>query len=153
MSVRRVLVVGGGIGGLSATLALRQAGVEVDLVEKDAEWSVHGVGIIQPGNALRALDRLGVAEECVAQGHPMVGMRSWTADGETLLRADEFPPAGEGLPPNNGITRRRPHDILVAAARKSGARIRTGVTTSAVEPGTGDVAAAHAVTTAAMAPL
>ena len=29
----RVLIVGGGIGGLSAAIALRRAGVEVDLVE------------------------------------------------------------------------------------------------------------------------
>ena len=69
----RVLVVGGGIGGLCATLALRRAGVEVEVIERNPEWSVYGVGIIQPGNALRALHSLGLAEACVAAGHPMLG--------------------------------------------------------------------------------
>lgn len=133
MSVRRVLVVGGGIGGLSAAVALRRVGVEVDLIEKDAEWSVYGVGIIQPGNALRALDRLGLAEDCVVQGHPIVGMRRWSADGTTVLGETDFPPAVPGLPPNNGITRRRLHDILVAAADSAGAHVRTGVSATAVE--------------------
>lgn len=133
MSVRRVLIVGGGIGGLSAAVALRRVGVEVDLIEKDAEWSVYGVGIIQPGNALRALDRLGLAEDCVVQGHPIVGMRRWSTDGTTVLGENDFPPAVPGLPPNNGITRRRLHDILVAAAESAGAHVRTGVSATAVE--------------------
>ena len=61
----KVLVIGGGIGGLSTTLALRREGFDVDVVERDPEWGVYGVGIIQPGNALRALDSLGLAEACV----------------------------------------------------------------------------------------
>ena len=132
-AVRRILIVGGGIGGLSAAIALGRLGLEVDLVEKNARWEVYGVGIIQPGNALRALDQLGVATECVAQGHPILGMRSWLADATTLLHDDSFPPAVPGLPPGNGITRRRLHDILLPAARESGAHIRTGVTVSTLD--------------------
>ena len=64
----KVLVIGGGIGGLSTTLALRRQEVDVDVVERDPEWGVYGVGIIQPGNALRALDSLGLAEACVEAG-------------------------------------------------------------------------------------
>jgi 2-polyprenyl-6-methoxyphenol hydroxylase-like FAD-dependent oxidoreductase len=138
-AVQRVLVVGGGIGGLSATIALRRAGVDVEIVEKDPEWTVYGVGIIQPGNALRALHELGLAEECAAQGHPILGMRSWLADGTTLLHDTSFPAVVPGLPPNNGITRRRLHDILVAAAKESGADIRTGVTVSTLDDRGGDV--------------
>jgi 2-polyprenyl-6-methoxyphenol hydroxylase-like FAD-dependent oxidoreductase len=133
MSVRRVLIIGGGIGGLSAAIALRRTGVEVELIEKNAEWTVYGVGIIQPGNALRALDQLGLAEQCAAQGYPMLGVRSLTADGETVLRDDTLPSVLPGLPPNNGITRRRLHDILVSAAREAGTDIRTGVTASTVD--------------------
>ena len=54
----RVLVVGGGIGGLSAAIALRKHGVDVGVVEINPNWDVYGVGIIQPGNAIRALDAL-----------------------------------------------------------------------------------------------
>jgi 2-polyprenyl-6-methoxyphenol hydroxylase-like FAD-dependent oxidoreductase len=36
--VNQVLIVGGGIGGLSTAIALRRAGIEVDLVEIKTEW-------------------------------------------------------------------------------------------------------------------
>ena len=85
--IKKVLVVGGGIGGLSTTVALRRAGVEVDVVEKNPKWDVYGVGIIQPPNAIGALHRIGLAEECIQRGHPINGGRSLLADG-TLLGED-----------------------------------------------------------------
>jgi 2-polyprenyl-6-methoxyphenol hydroxylase-like FAD-dependent oxidoreductase len=130
----RVLVVGGGIGGLSTTLALRREGFEVDVVERDPEWGVYGVGIIQPGNALRALDRLGLAEACVQAGHPIVGDRTWLADGETAIAAHEWPPLVEHLPPGNGLTRPKLHEILTSRTLESGADVRTGVTFSDIIP-------------------
>jgi 2-polyprenyl-6-methoxyphenol hydroxylase-like FAD-dependent oxidoreductase len=62
----RVLVVGGRIGGLSTAIALGKRGVEVNVVESNPRWDVYDVGIIQSGNALRALDALGHAEQAVA---------------------------------------------------------------------------------------
>jgi 2-polyprenyl-6-methoxyphenol hydroxylase-like FAD-dependent oxidoreductase len=124
----RVLVVGGGIGGLSATLALRRAGIEVDVVERNPDWSVYGVGIIQPGNALRALHELGLAEACVTAGHRILGTRTFLADGETQVAATDFPPLVEGLPPANGLPRPRLHEILTGTVRESGAGIALGVT-------------------------
>jgi 2-polyprenyl-6-methoxyphenol hydroxylase-like FAD-dependent oxidoreductase len=128
----KVLVVGGGIGGLSTTLALRREGFEVDVVERDPGWGVYGVGIIQPGNALRALDRLGLAEACVDAGHPIRGDRTWLADGETAIAAHDWPPLVEHLPPGNGLTRPKLHEILTSRTLESGADVRTGVTFSEV---------------------
>ena len=61
-AVKKVLIVGGGIGGLSTGIALRRAGIEAEIVELKKEFDVYGVGIIQLGNAIRALDAIGVAE-------------------------------------------------------------------------------------------
>src|SRR5579875_1331251 len=124
----KVLVVGGGIGGLSATLALRRASIDVEVVERNPDWSVYGVGIIQPGNALRALHELGLAQACVAAGHRILGTRTFLADGETQVAAVDFPPLVEGLPPANGLPRPRLHEILTGAVRESGARITLGAT-------------------------
>ncbi|HEY2658045.1 MAG TPA: FAD-dependent monooxygenase, partial [Solirubrobacteraceae bacterium] len=123
-----VLVVGGGIGGLSTTLALRRQGFEVDVVERDPGWGVYGVGIIQPGNALRALDLLGLAEACVEAGAAIRGDRTWLADGETQIAAHDWPPLVDGLPPGNGLTRPKLHEILTSRTLESGADVRTGVT-------------------------
>jgi 2-polyprenyl-6-methoxyphenol hydroxylase-like FAD-dependent oxidoreductase len=133
--VERILVVGGGIGGLSAAIGLRQAGFAVDVVEKNPAWDVYGVGIIQPGNALRALNELGLAKEAVAQGHPMLGDATWLGDGQTKLAENDWPPLVEGLPPGNGITRPRLHRIFQRHTLDSGADVRTGATFTAIDDG------------------
>ncbi|MGQ3027140.1 MAG: FAD-dependent monooxygenase, partial [Ferrovibrionaceae bacterium] len=69
----RALVVGGGIAGLSAAIALAMRGAAVDLVEVKPQNAVLGVGIIQPNNALRVLDQLGILEPCLAAGYPTEG--------------------------------------------------------------------------------
>jgi len=129
----KVLVIGGGIGGLSTTLALRRQGFDVDIVERDPEWGVYGVGIIQPGNALRALDSLDLATACVEAGHRIVGDRTWLADGETPIAAHQWPAFVEHLPPGNGLTRPKLHEILTSRTLASGADVRTGVTFSDIE--------------------
>ena len=55
----RILVIGGGIGGLTSAIALRQRGHGVDVIERDPDWSVYGVGIIQQANVIRAVAQLG----------------------------------------------------------------------------------------------
>ena len=130
--VQRVLVVGGGIGGLSAAIGLRQAGYDVDVIERNPAWDVYGVGIIQPGNALRALHELGLAHEAVRHGQATVGDKTWTADGETLLGDHDWPSLVEGLPPGNGITRPKLHQIFQSHTLASGADVRVGVTVNAL---------------------
>ena len=46
-SIKRVLIVGGGIGGLSLGIALRRAGIDAEIVELQKEYNVYGLGIIQ----------------------------------------------------------------------------------------------------------
>jgi 2-polyprenyl-6-methoxyphenol hydroxylase-like FAD-dependent oxidoreductase len=127
-AIEKALVVGGGVGGLAATIAMRDRGIAVDLVELNPKWDVYGVGIIQPGNAIRALDQLGVAEEAIAAGFAMDGDRFSLSDG-TVLAENEHPrAAGPQYPSTNGITRTRLHEILQAKVRASGATLRIGET-------------------------
>jgi 2-polyprenyl-6-methoxyphenol hydroxylase-like FAD-dependent oxidoreductase len=127
-AIRSALVVGGGIGGLAATIALTGRGISVDLIERNPKWDVYGVGIIQPGNAIRALDALGVADEAIAAGYAMDGDRFSLADG-TVIANNEYPrAAGPRYPSINGITRTKLHEILTSRVRRSGAGLRIGET-------------------------
>ncbi|HWH95438.1 MAG TPA: FAD-dependent monooxygenase [Baekduia sp.] len=123
--IQKALVVGGGIGGLSAAIALRGIGVDVDLVEKNPRWDVYGVGIIQPPNALRALDAFGLAEACIAAGHPILGGRNHLADG-TVVANDDYPSVDPRFPPMNGLTRPALHEILKARVSDEGVAVRLG---------------------------
>ena len=84
--VERILVVGGGIGGLSTSIALRRAGFDVDVVEKNPALGRLRRRHDPAGNALRVLHEIGLAEQCVAAGHPMFGDKTWLGDGETMHR-------------------------------------------------------------------
>jgi len=84
----RIIVVGGGIGGLTAALALRQAGFEVDVYEQAPELTQIGGGINMGPNAVRILRRLGLAAGLDREGvRPLFTHQRRWQDGRTLQRA------------------------------------------------------------------
>ena len=60
MARMKVLVVGGGIGGITCMLALRQRGVDAQLFEQAAAFGQVGAGIQVSSNAARILLKLGL---------------------------------------------------------------------------------------------
>lgn len=59
----KVLIAGGGIGGLATAIALLQRGVDVQVFEQASELREFGAGIQISPNGNRALDSLGVFED------------------------------------------------------------------------------------------
>ena len=138
--LRRALVVGAGIGGLTAGVALARQGIAVDIVEVQPALSVYGVGIIQPNNTLRALARIGLADACVEAGAPYPGWRIFDAHGNHLMDAPGTNDADPRYPANNGITRPKLHEILRSAAIDAGVVIRLGLTIEDLTDGDDGVA-------------
>lgn len=85
-ATKRALVIGGGIGGLSASLALRQAGFEVQVFEAVAELMPVGAGITVWPNAVRALQMLGLSDALQAIGMPATYRIVYTWRGELLSK-------------------------------------------------------------------
>jgi 2-polyprenyl-6-methoxyphenol hydroxylase-like FAD-dependent oxidoreductase len=126
-AVRKVLIQGGGVGGLTLATALAQRGMQVDVVEAAGPEAVLGVGLSQPNNALAALDEIGVRDACLEVGFPFEPLAVWNPAG---VQVAAIPPADGryGKPSNNAIGRPVYNRILRDAAEKAGARIRTGAT-------------------------
>ena len=84
----KVAVIGAGIGGLTAALSLRRAGLAVEVYEQAPELTEVGGGINMGPNATRILRRLGLAEGLDREGVRPAGthQRRWR-DGRTLQRA------------------------------------------------------------------
>ncbi|MEO6849343.1 MAG: flavin-dependent oxidoreductase [Mucilaginibacter sp.] len=68
MSGTRILIVGGGIGGLTAALSLHKAGFEVEVYETSAEIKALGVGINVLPHAVRVLTDLGLLDDLLKIG-------------------------------------------------------------------------------------
>lgn len=81
----RAVVVGGGIGGLTAGIALRRAGIEVELYERAPAISEVGAGISMWPYAIRVLDELGVGAAVRALGGSQQDGAIRTARGRTML--------------------------------------------------------------------
>jgi len=58
MKKHNILIVGGGVGGMSAAIALRKIGADVELIDIDPQWRVYGAGITITGPTLRAFKNL-----------------------------------------------------------------------------------------------
>jgi 2-polyprenyl-6-methoxyphenol hydroxylase-like FAD-dependent oxidoreductase len=129
--IDKILIVGGGIGGLASGIALAKAGYAVEIAEIQKEFNVYGVGIIQPANALRALDALGLADEALRRGSAYGMIKMCTASGHVFTEVG-VGPIGR-LPSHNGISRRILHEILYEEAVKQGVVFKMGVTVSEIE--------------------
>jgi 2-polyprenyl-6-methoxyphenol hydroxylase-like FAD-dependent oxidoreductase len=80
----RVIVIGGGIGGLATAIAFRRKDWEVSVYEASPELRPIGKGIWMPINAMQVLDRLGLAAKVAEAGWPLQLIELRTASG-TLL--------------------------------------------------------------------
>jgi 2-polyprenyl-6-methoxyphenol hydroxylase-like FAD-dependent oxidoreductase len=88
----RALIVGGGIGGLCAAIALRRAGLDVTVYEQASEIKEVGAGSSLWANAIRALDRLGLGDAVrdLSVPYEVGGLRASDGTALTTVSAEEL---------------------------------------------------------------
>ncbi|MFE4516042.1 FAD-dependent monooxygenase [Kitasatospora sp. NPDC056783] len=129
----RAIVIGGGIGGLTAALALHRQGVPVRVHERADSLEPVGAGLALAPNALRSLDRLGVGGRlrALATPHPAVGLRHpsgrWLARTSTPVFEAYF---GDTIA---AVARADVIDTLLDALPED--TVRTGSPAALVTPG------------------
>lgn len=108
---RTILIIGGGIAGLCAAIALRHAGMQVKVYEKSSGPMPVGAGILIAPNALQALQPYGISGEMIRRGYPGDGFRLLSDRGRDLTRM--------AIPSDYGsqysIHRKDLHDLLLTA--------------------------------------
>jgi salicylate hydroxylase len=140
----KVAIIGGGIGGLSAALALQQRGIEVEVYEQSSQLREIGAGVNLSPNALKAFRALGIEAAAQAIGFEpeYQVIRSWKS-GRIIYRQ-----ARKGaLTARFGAGHLTVHraDLLEVLSRPLPERIfRLGARCTAVVPGARSAAARFA---------
>ncbi|MCX4668810.1 FAD-dependent monooxygenase [Streptomyces sp. NBC_01381] len=130
------VVIGGGIGGLTAAIGLHLSGWRVTVLERAATLEPVGAGIALASNAQRALDVLGLGERVreLAAWEGGGGMRA--QNGRWLVRADATGASREFGGSLVMLHRATLVDLLVSALPADA--LRTGVRAELADPGTAD---------------
>lgn len=125
---RDIAIIGAGIGGLTAAIALRRIGARVTVHEQAAEIGEVGAGLQLGPNAMAVLDRLGVAPEVLRRGGrpKQVDLR----DGVTGQPLATYPLGGDMIrrfgQPFINIHRADLIAVLEHAARDAGVEMSLG---------------------------
>jgi 2-polyprenyl-6-methoxyphenol hydroxylase-like FAD-dependent oxidoreductase len=141
-ATQNVLIVGGGIAGMTLAVALKRSGLNCEVVEINPQWTVVGVGIVLGGPALRALRVIGVLDRCVAKGFGYSHFDHCDVNGNVTGRVEMPRLNGPDYPATIGIMRQELHAVLQEAVIQAGLRIRLGVTVQTLEQHDASVAAA-----------
>jgi 2-polyprenyl-6-methoxyphenol hydroxylase-like FAD-dependent oxidoreductase len=80
----RVIIVGGGPGGLAASIALRKVGIAATVFERAPELKEVGAGLSLWSNAMTALAQIGLADAVIASGTILDRALTLTAKGKQL---------------------------------------------------------------------
>ena len=132
--VARALIVGGGIAGLSASIALERIGVHCDVVEI-ADGPV-GAGMSLSGRVIDVLEELGIYDECYATGAHFTPEMAAPAMKDTAGRPLGQPPRRlerPGAKPPIRVYRPEFAGILERAAERLGVNIHKGMTIETID--------------------
>ncbi len=129
----RITVIGAGIGGLAAALALQARGASVRILEQSEAIQEVGAGIQVSPNGLRVLEALGLGEAFRARSvrGNAVSLRDFRGRGVTRLDLSELPEAQS----YRFVHRADLIDLLAQEARSRGVRVRLLQRVKAVAPG------------------
>lgn len=131
--VHKVLVVGGGIGGLAAAVGLKRKGIDVEIAEKMETSTVYHVGIIVQGNFLHALGELGLADKAIEAGFPYDGFHNYDVNNNFLFSQPPIYMGDGDYPAFLGLTRPALHEIQIDAVKEMGIPLHLGVTYETID--------------------
>lgn len=132
--LNRVLIVGGGIGGMATAIALRKQDVDVQIIESDPDWKVYGAGLTITGPTLRAFRDLGLLDAIRQAGYFSTSQRMFLFDG-VPMGEQAVPKLEPGLPASGAIMRPKLHQIMSGEVLRLGVTVRLGVTATHFDQG------------------
>jgi 2-polyprenyl-6-methoxyphenol hydroxylase-like FAD-dependent oxidoreductase len=130
-----IVIVGAGIAGCSAAIALTAAGHRVRVLEKQDAWRFQSSGIFVYSNGLASLDDLGVLDDILAAGFAIPdGVNAYYDHHGNPITETRYPPAQDGrIPAILGIKRAELHRVLAARMQALGVSVLLGVAVAGLD--------------------
>jgi 2-polyprenyl-6-methoxyphenol hydroxylase-like FAD-dependent oxidoreductase len=118
---------------MSAAIALRKNGVDVDLVEIDPGWRNYGAGISLAPATLRTFRHLGILDAFLEHGSATDNVELRLPHGPVVATLPTPRLAGPDVPGGGAIMRPALARILAEATRAAGATVHLGCTFTAIQ--------------------
>lgn len=121
-------IVGGGIAGLTAAIALRQIGIDTGIFESAVEIKAIGAGLGLGANAIRAFGKLGFKEEIIKLGRLLPAFTIYDESGKIITKTDSLASSQKFGEDNFTIHRAELHKFLLSQIDESQVHINKRVT-------------------------
>ncbi len=130
-----ILIIGGGIAGCSAAIALSDRGHRVRIVERQPEWRFQSSGIFVYANGLVSMAALGLLDEIVAAGFAVAEGRNLYLDhhGDPITETRYPTPDAARMPAILGIKRAEMHRVMAGRVGALGVPMQLGTTVDGIE--------------------
>jgi FAD-dependent urate hydroxylase len=127
-AARRAVIVGGGIGGLTAALELRRAGFEVTVYERRPQLAEVDTGFVLWSFAIKRLRALGLGEGLEEIGEPLRRLIHKSRHGEMLSEISLEALSQRIGAPSYDVHRARLQELLADALGRDAIRLGEGCT-------------------------
>jgi 2-polyprenyl-6-methoxyphenol hydroxylase-like FAD-dependent oxidoreductase len=107
-------IIGGGIAGLTAAVALAQKGIQATIFEAAPEVKPVGAGIVLAANAMLAYRKLGIDADIIPLGKQLSGFDILSSAGKLITRTDTSFLSADNAPDNFTIHRAVLHNVLLS---------------------------------------
>lgn len=112
--MKKINIIGGGIGGLCAAIALRQKGFQVQVYEGASQMKALGAGLALSANAVKALKQISLDKEILNIGNAFGQVKILTQSGKTIVQTDALKVAEKYGAGNFSVHRADLQNLLIS---------------------------------------
>ncbi|MGV3503462.1 MAG: FAD-dependent monooxygenase [Adhaeribacter sp.] len=109
---KKITILGGGIAGLTTTIALNKIGLRARVFEAAPEIKAVGAGLVLAANAIKGFQKLGIAQQVMAEGRLLDAFSIKDASGGIITRTDSLDSSRKYGADNFTIHRANLHQVL-----------------------------------------
>lgn len=113
----KIVIIGGGIAGLTTAIALKQAGFQPEIFEAAPQIRAVGAGLVLAANAMKALKHIGIESEIIERGNALPAFVIYDSGGKIIMKTDSISLSQKYGTDNFTIHRADLHAVLLSKAK------------------------------------